>query len=322
MGRQYITCQCGQPTRKDGSGRCRKCYLNDPLGLYGAMEVVKKEAELAPTIPPRPNVYGSALILFDPHIPFHDPVVIQDALEAAVMLGIKKLIIPGDVMHMDTISKYIGVGKTVNVTDELVSCGKVLNALATLFDEIVCIPGNHDQRLEKMIAQMQDTKDGRRGLEMVANLLGANDINDAEDVSYRYLRHFFTSPKITWHSLPDLILNDTWLIQHPGSVSRVPPQTERAMARKFRKSVLQGHSHVWGVGFDDSGIDVCFNGGHAARDERWRYMRERPSTFPATIHGYGIVYTTPECPEGRLLPMAVHPRYFKLSELRKLMEGA
>lgn len=302
--------------------RCAACVRVHGKGSAIPAEVAavfEEEARIAPAIPPLPRVTDSCIVVTDLHIPWHDPAVVLDLCEVAALLKIKTLIVGGDLIHADTISKYLGVGKSVPVTKELEACGRVLAALETIFERIVIIPGNHDQRVERTLSALRETKQGRQAFEMVASLLGAQDMDDAEDVSLRYLRHFLGSAKVTWHPLPDLLLNDTWLIQHPGTVSRIAPQTERAMVRKFRKSIIQGHSHLWGVGFDESATDVAFNCGHAADDKKWRYQREKITTFPASVKGYAVIYRTPRDPGGRLIPVALHDRMFRIQDLVEMI---
>ena len=313
---------CGRMIQS-GAEKCVRCY-NAERGAHldKLSKVLEQEALIPPPVPKRPNFIGSCVVVTDLHVPFHNPDVVMDFCRNADLLGIKTLVVGGDLIHADTISKYVGVGKQVPITTELESCKRVLDALLYVFDRIIVIPGNHDQRLERMIAGLADTKQGRQGLEMVARLLGAGDPEDAEDVALRYLRHFFSSPKVEWHPLPDLTINDTWLIQHPGTCSRVAPQGERAMARRHRKSVIQGHTHLWGIGFEESGTDVAFNAGHCADDSKWRYIREKPTTFPRSVHGYGIIYSTKDNPRGRLIPVAVHDRMFRIADIIEMAKGA
>lgn len=255
------------------------------------------------------KVTGSVIVVSDTHIPFHHSDGMWLMIQIADRLKIKTLIIAGDLIHADIISKYLGVGKQIKLTDELVSCGRVLEALTTsVFDRIIVIPGNHDQRIEKMIAGFKESKQGRQALEIVAGLLGVSDVDDAEAVAYRYLNHFFSNDKVTIHNLPNLILNDIWLIQHPGTVSRISPQNERRMIEKHRKSVIQGHSHLWSIGFDSSGTDIAFNCGHLSRPDKWRYLFEKPTTFPQSVPGFGIILCTKEHPNGKLIPVALHEK--------------
>lgn len=273
------------------------------------LKVLGEEACSAPTIPPVPRTHGSAVIVSDLHIPFHDPHAVIHACKLATRLGIDHLIVAGDLLHADSISKYDRAGATVPITNELVGAGRALGALEEVFERITVIPGNHDQRLEKMFSRMRDTKDGRQGLELAARLLGVMNPDDAEAMTEGLLSHYLGSDKVVIHPLPQMELNGTWLIQHPGSVSRMAPQNERKMAAKHRKSVLQGHSHLWGIGFDDSATDICFNIGHMSRPEHWRYIRERPTHFPAQVKGYAVVLADESNPAGALLPVALHPRW-------------
>jgi predicted phosphodiesterase len=307
---------CGKPIRC-ARATCNVCRY--ATGLRAVKDALEAEAQIVPAIAPRATLTGSAVILSDTHIPWHDPAVILKACEAARLLRIGTLIVAGDLLHLDLVSKYVGAGKSIPVSEELRSAGRVLQALSLVFERIVIIPGNHDQRLERTIAQVRESKQGRQALDMVAALLGAGDVDDAEDVALRYLNHFLGSPKVTIHPLPDLVLNGTWLIQHPGICRRVSPQAERAMAVKHRMSIVQGHNHLFGVGLDPSGTDVCFNSGHAASPEKWRYVREKPTDFPRGNQGFGVIYTTPTNPGGRLIPVLVHDRYFDLAELAGML---
>jgi predicted phosphodiesterase len=285
--------------------------------------VFATEATAAPVISSTPNINGSVVVISDPHIPFHDPHALQYVCEIADMLRVKRLVVAGDLLHFDEISRYDRAGKTVNFIQELVSGGRVLEALAEVFrDGIDIIPGNHDQRLEKLLAKMNESKEGRKGIEVIAALMGRPDPDHAEDITYSLMAHFLGKAGVTIHTLPDLTVNETWLIQHPGSVSRIAPQNERAMAIKHRKCVIQGHSHLWGLGFDPSGTDIAFNCGHLASEEKWRYMRERPTTFPRAIKGFGVILRTAAAPEGRLLPIALHERMFDLREVADILRSA
>jgi hypothetical protein len=220
--------------------------------------------------------------------------------------------VAGDLIHADTISRYLGVGKTVKVTDELTSCGRVLQALLEVFTRIVILPGNHDQRVEKLIASLKETKQGRQALDLVAGMLGVGDVDDSEAIAHRYLSHFFGSDRVVYLDLPDATINGTWLVQHPGSVSRIAPQTERRMIEKHRMSVIQGHSHLWGLGFDPSGQDVAFNCGHLSMPEKWRYIRERPTSFPQAVQGFAAISAN------RLIPFVVHPKMIDPVDLVEL----
>ena len=316
--------RCGQALHRTSKGAlcsvCRDYQAESEALKRKRLAVFATEATAAPTIAKTPDIRGSVVVISDPHIPFHDPHALAYVCEIAEMLGVRRLVVGGDLLHFDEISKYDRAGETVNWIQELTSGGRVIEALAEVFtDGIDIIPGNHDQRLEKLLAKMNESKEGRKGIEVIASLLGRPNPDHAEDITYSLMAHFLGKAGVTIHTLPDVTINGYWLVQHPGSVSRIPPQNERKMVAKHRKAVIQGHSHLFGVGFDESGQDIAFNCGHMAMEEKWRYVRERPTHFPRAVKGFGIIYQTPTAPQGRLIPVALHDRWFDLRELAAML---
>ena len=345
--------KCSEPSCDNSTTgtRCRPCYnkrlnataeskmrtcatCDEPLGygtkgdhcwtcLNGTVDAVQRvvveEAARVSKVPATPKVFGDWLILPDPHIPFHHTGVLEQALRDAVLLGVRNLCIPGDLIHADMLSKWVGAAKQIAPSEELVACGRVLGAFEQLFDRIEITVGNHDQRFEKSIARWSETKSGRQALDMVSRILGVDD--DAESVSDGVFAHFFGSPKVKMHTLPDIEINGTWLALHPGSCSRVSPQNERKMAEKMRKCVVAGHSHLFGVGFDASGTDIAANIGHTSDRDKYRYIREKPTTFPMTQLGYAFILCDESAPQGRFVPIAYHDRWFTVEALWKRIQN-
>ena len=309
---------CGACLHHSAKGqRCASCRNEMPQ----LRAVIDETASVAPALESVPQGSGDWMVLPDPHVPFHNPATVLRCCRDAVTLGIRQLVVPGDLIHADTISKYVGAGKQVALSDELIACGKVLNALSSVFDRIVVTMGNHDQRVERMVAGWANTKDGRAALDIVAAALGATS-TDAQDVASSIFGRFFGSPFVEVYPLPDIEINGRWLLLHPGSARRISPQNERSLAHKHRKSIICGHSHLFAVGFDDSGQDVAANIGHAADETKWRYIREKPTNFPAMVRGYAAIICDEDAPHGRLLPLADHPLWFDLGRLKQRMDAA
>ena len=310
--------ECGTPINRGTKGEyCfRHRQYHKELGTVN--RVLEEEAAVAPTLPNKPQLYGSYIVLSDPHVPFHDRETILRACRDAQMLGIDKLIIAGDLIHADIISRYINAGKQVKISDELVACSRVLGALEKIFSKIYVILGNHDRRVEKMVSAWRKTEGGSKALEIVARLLDVDD--DAESVAMGIFERFFSSEKVTVYPLSEVVVNNEWLILHPGSCSRVSPQTERRMVNKFRKSVIGGHNHLYAVGFDDSGQDVAANIGHAANTSKFRYVREKVTPFPTTVRGFCAIIQDDDSTCGRLLPIAIHDKWFDLAQLKQRLE--
>jgi hypothetical protein len=306
---RYATCP-GCDGRRDKQaalcGTCRK----DPDKRALA------ETVTAPALPERPQKHGDWLVCSDSHIPYHSPRAFLKLLEAQELLGITQLCIAGDFIHTDAMSKFTRRAKVPTLGEEMVQAAGVLKVLEGRFDKIVILPGNHDHRVEKTLAKMATSVEGAKGLEMIGAMLGMADFTPA-DLALSFFEFFFGSKKVEVRELSDLEINDTWLVQHPASCSRIGGQNERKMIYKHRKCIMQGHNHLFGVQYDDSGTDIGFNLGHMCDPSRFRYVRERPNTFPKGVLGFGAVLHDKENPEGYLLPLAVHDRWFDLAKLKE-----
>lgn len=301
MARKHPCPKCSTPCYGKQCTNCR----NDVVRA-----VLRDESERAPKISPLHKCFGEFIVASDLHVPWHDPEALSAVCITAQLLDISSLIIAGDLLHMDSISRYVGVGRSITVSEEILAAKRVLSALEQVFAQIIVIPGNHDQRIEKLLGTMD-----QKSLELLASLLGTKDIDDKERLAQLYLWQLLGSEKMQLYPLPDLLVNDAWLIQHPGTVSRVAPQNQRKMAEKHHKCILEGHSHLFGIGFDSSGKFVTMNMGHLSNDDNFRYKREKPSTFPNTVKGFCAILQEPDNAEGFILPLALHDRWFNVPAL-------
>lgn len=283
-------------------------------------EVLEEQQRGAPPRIALNNYNGSAIVIACLHIPFYSISWVQEVCETAELLHIDTLVLAGDVLMADRISKYDRVGKSPTIAEELIALRKVMEAFGLVFKRIIFVVGNHDQRIEKQIAAAAETKTGRNTLDMVAATLGTKfDPEDMEALSVTFIQSFLPPEKVYFEPLPSIIWNNTYMVQHAGC-SRVPPAHERAMAAKHRTSQLNGNSHLWGVGFDTSGTDIAMTIGHSCEPERFRYIREKPSTFPQQVRGAAVILVSERTgPKGVVVPLADHPRYFKV---RDILEAA
>lgn len=260
---------------------------------------------------------GDAVILSCLHIPFYSVPWVVKVCEASQRLGVRTLIVAGDFLMADRLSKYDKVGQTVPIGQELLALHQVTSVLLEVFDRIILMYGNHDQRVERAIAHAAETKEGRTMLEMLAARMDTKfDPEGLDALAESFLQHFTSNPAVQVVSLPELVVNGRWLVMHAGA-SRVPPQHERAMAEKHRKSVIGGNSHLWGVGFDRSATDLAVTLGHACESERFRYIHEKPSTFPQQVRGAVFILRGKgeTSGPGRMLPLVEHPLWFGLDDL-------
>ncbi len=49
-------------------------------------------------------------------------------------------------------------------------------------------------------------------------------------------------------------------------------------------------------------------------------MREKMTTFPKTVRGFAFILCDEDAPNGRLLPLADHPKWFDLERLAERLK--
>lgn len=319
---------CPKPLSKGNTGtHCYECRVKrgwrNPTAAEKVERVAKVKRVLTATQAMAPDrielsTYdGDAAIISCLHIPFYSVSWVVRICESAQRLGVKTLIVAGDFLMADRLSKYDKVGQTVPIGQELLALHEVTAVLLEVFDRIILMYGNHDQRIERTIAKAAETKEGRTMLEMLAARMDTRfDPEGLDALAESYLQHFTSNPAVKVVSLPELVVNGRWLVMHAGA-SRVPPQHERAMAEKHRMSVIGGNSHLFGMGFDRSATDLAVTLGHACESERFRYIHEKPSAFPQQVRGCVFVLRGKgeTSGPGRILPLVEHELWFSLDDV-------
>lgn len=94
-------------------------------------------------------------ILPDTHIPFHDPVSLQTYL-ATVSLHCRGLVIIGDLFDYYSLSDFAKKPSQLarySIKSEVEVAIKWINHISILFDWVVYMPGNHEQRWDRLRAK-------------------------------------------------------------------------------------------------------------------------------------------------------------------------
>lgn len=94
--------------------------------------------------------YGAYLVISDLHGQFLNRKALKYAILQAKELGIKKVIVNGDLFHADCISKF-GCSRDEILKEEVEIVSDILTVLAECFDKCIIVEGNHDKRLNKII---------------------------------------------------------------------------------------------------------------------------------------------------------------------------
>lgn len=94
------------------------------------------------------------LLLYDIHIPHQDTMAVDCAIRyAKAHYEIREVILGGDTMDCESLSKYDKISETASFSDEVYATNNFLRMLRENFSDakITYIMGNHEERLEKYV---------------------------------------------------------------------------------------------------------------------------------------------------------------------------
>lgn len=211
------------------------------------------------------NVVGDALIMADPHVPYHDADFMNRCIGLALKWGIANCIVPGDLFDMAAFSIW-GADETEEMEQELAVGEAILDDICCNFETVKVIRGNHDDRILRMLER-------KVSYQRIARLFTMND-----NVTFSpYYHCILTSAGIPWR------------ITHPKNISIHGSFIPARLAAKFEMNVIAGHGHLWGCTTSDSGRYLAIDSGICADPERIQYSMERDSTRPKMVQGAVIV---------------------------------
>lgn len=273
---------CGK--QHDGSGiRIAQSYgytRTDSL-LRAVNGRIRKEGLVPVTAPEYyvypPEVMGSCLVLFDPHIPFQDGEFINDCFGLAMDWGVRTLVFGGDVFDAEAMGRF--VNNPEETWEYEMEAGKLVQAVATAnFERVLMLMGNHEFRLVRMLKGVTTPK---RALSLI-------DLLDGVEISeYPYCKH----PAANWE------------FGHPSSFSSVPGHKPARMAANRGCNVATGHNHYWGMRRDASGKFFAVDAGHCCLPQSIMYKAMDWDDRPAWNIG-GLVIKN--C-EDRFYHYLLHP---------------
>ena len=210
-----------------------------------------------------PAIEGDALILADPHCPYHDAAFINQTVTIAVKWGVPNCIVAGDILDYNAFSPF-DPNMTDTLEQEFTAGEALLGALAHAFTKVLCLTGNHDARLYKKIGYHQIAP------ERVGKMLSS-----AENVEFS--PYYFC------------LLGDNYLVEHPKNVSVLGGKVASSLAAKYHKNVISTHGHLFGMSQDVSGEYVGIDSGCCADPRRLEYISLRHNTRPEVVQGAVIL---------------------------------
>lgn len=206
---------------------------------------------------------GDAIIAFDFHSPYHDPNLMTKMLQFGRKHKIDTLILGGDTTDFKSLFYREGQDAEFNWTNEMQMTKELMKVLTSEFKHVYWIKGNHDHRIARMLnsnSQMMDL--------------------------YRLVLDF---PNL--HMLDTFYceVNEWLLINHPTRCRKNKVSFIEDLCRRYRKSILNGHSHRFIFAVDDSGNDVIGEGLHLTNPDYHEYKSRELGTHSEWVQGFWIL---------------------------------
>lgn len=205
----------------------------------------------------RSDGYGLYAVFSDIHGEYCDRQALKAAIIKAKELGCDKAIILGDLFHLDSASSF-PVSQDFLVEREVELVKDVMLVIATHFDRVYVVKGNHEERYERLLSKRipNGLKYFTRWLSPIQTVI--DDLKETECINNIYY---------TWGF--ELRLGNVCFL-HPKHFSSVPGRTVLDMVDTYMmknsglSAVVIGHTHYdfkkcyKGVGAFETGC-LCYN---------------------------------------------------------------
>jgi len=235
-----------------------------------------------------PRLYGDHLVLNDIHLPFIDMALLDKALQVADILGLKQLVILGDLIDFESVSKFDFGGDQYTLMDELYIARDYLKEMEKRFDRITFIRGNHDERVIKFLKRIKkmfeaNTKDDE--FAAYSAILGVN----VSDTPWHQYKKFFESDKVVVSNYAKCEIEGKYIGLHPSSYSKNPPTVEKQFAYKYHRHIIGTHAHMSALGFDMSADYITIQLGGMVDKDLVFYKNMRETTHPDWLPAFGWI---------------------------------
>ena len=266
-------------TREFGiPGRSARRYARKfRMGLAIPQQAFNVDSEVytGAYVPGKPRQYtghwkleGDFLVLNDIHIPATNWDFAERALEVALqhLESPRKVIIAGDLINGDALSRWDDIIPVTPLADELVYAEAYLNHLALHFDEIYFSRGNHEDRLLKAVKGQIHAPHFRRML------------SDNKKV------HF------SMYSYMDVVSGGKhWRITHQKAYSRNALTVAKKLAAKNEVNVICAHQHHSAAGRSENNRYTCVDSGGLHDATKMSYVMLDDNTSPVMSNGFVLL---------------------------------
>lgn len=206
-------------------------------------------------------------IFSDLHFPLVSAPWVEQGLRCASQWESDILILNGDVMDLNEISRHMGhyYRRRKELSDDFDSTEAFLRLVCPMFKEVVWLSGNHC--IQRLIQVFR----GELGAQRILSMLG----------QYENLR-------VTSRSFIDV--NNNIRVCHPRQYSRVRGALAQRLAQRWQKHIVTGHEHHAAKGFSPCGKFQAVAVPCMADTQAQDYVRNELNDFPEPINGFGAIF--------------------------------
>ena len=226
----------------------------------------------------------SIVVTGDIHLPFHCPKTLEKMIEVSRYFGSRDIVIVGDLMDLDAFKRYLDrhpdIRKLGGWEYEKKITREFLELLNEHFDRIFLLIGNHELRMWKMLHASGSQTD-----------------------VYEIILNDLWKEKITVSTYPFAWINDSWIVVHSKSYSRIQARNPYYLASKYLVQLamdgkspngiyglIDFHSHLGGEGTDISGKFQVANGMGLFDPQLSSWHVLKVDTFPEWRKGFMILH--------------------------------
>lgn len=208
-------------------------------------------------------------IFSDVHAPIHSVKWLELGIKASKKFGAETLIVNGDFIDANTISRHLGgyYRRKNELEDDLAAGEALMNIFADNFKKVYFLSGNHClQRLMKMF-------NGEVAAKRLWNLFTIRD-----------------NVKLTPRSF--VYVNNDVIVGHPRNYSGIRGNFTQKLAQLKQKHVATGHHHHSARTATSDGKWQACEIPCMADLEEMEYVRNEINTFPDPMNGFGMIFGT------------------------------
>jgi predicted phosphodiesterase/endogenous inhibitor of DNA gyrase (YacG/DUF329 family) len=205
------------------------------------------------------------LVIGDVHCPMQCPYWIEKALEAAEKFECKNLIINGDLIDANQISRHMGqeFRRKATLEDDMDAAEKFMQLMCEQFDAVYYTLGNHTAR-------------------MIHRFNGELSIQ-------RLLKMIYDSPKIIPTQKTWMKVNKNTRVLHPRSYSQIRGKLTADLCQLYQQHIVTGHHHHSATTVSKDGRWQAIEVGCLADIEKFSYVQDHMGNHPHMMNGFAII---------------------------------